>query len=365
MGRHQLTWYEYYTRSFSPLSPKDTEQDGMSMRTGHFSHDTNSSRSSALREYSLARTTGKIRQYATISDDIFWPWYPIIMQKNIPNRQKWSALLVTMMITSVVLLFAMILLERIIPYSKQIRWMQDSVQAYYTARGEVEMAKLEFSNTRENIDTQNRIQDRGEEGISLSPPSLTSTTPGSYLIISEDDYLPLRIRLFAEDNLARSFGTSQKNSDFHTLGSGGGIFFDLSSRNTANYSMKIETDTENESTEADIAVEFVYSGTSVVPFFGNNTTPNTIHGKNIAETRQNTNSANSLADILGTNNCQSASCSLKIAITNTATSITSPVKFKISTAIPDLNAIIVADWISPNETYHSRIIELIPLVQGF
>lgn len=94
--------------------------------------------------------------------------------------------------------------------------MQDSVQAYYTAKGEVEMARFEFSDTRENIG-RTRIQDNGEDGISLTPPSLSNENPGSYLIVSEDNYLPLRIRLFEEDELARSFGTSQKNSDFHTL----------------------------------------------------------------------------------------------------------------------------------------------------
>lgn len=287
------------------------------------------------------------------------------MQKNTPTRQRWSALLVTIMITSVVLLFAMILLERIIPYSKQIRWMQDSVQAYYTAKGEVEMARFEFSDTRENIG-RTRIQDDGEDGVSLTPPSLSNENPGSYLIVSEDDYLPLRIRLFEEDELARSFGTSQKNSDFHTLWSGGGILFDLSNRNTASYSMEIKTDTANEATKADISVEFVYSGANgVVSFFWNSTISETIHGKDIAEIKKNTDPWDSLTDMLKTNNCQSASCSLKLLLTNTATpTIITPVRFTVSTAIPDLNAIIVADGISPNGSYHSRIIELIPLIQG-
>ncbi len=63
------------------------------------------------------------------------------------------------MITSIVLLVAMILLERIIPYSRQIRGMQDSLQAYYTARSEVEVGRFLFSESsdtsgiRRNIDT--------------------------------------------------------------------------------------------------------------------------------------------------------------------------------------------------------------------
>lgn len=63
------------------------------------------------------------------------------------------------MITSIVLLVAMILLERIIPYSRQIRGMQDSLQAYYTARSEVEVGRFLFSESsdtsgvRRNMDT--------------------------------------------------------------------------------------------------------------------------------------------------------------------------------------------------------------------
>ncbi len=49
------------------------------------------------------------------------------------------------MITSIVLIVAMILLERIVPYSRQIRGMQDSLQAYYTARSEVEVGRFLFS----------------------------------------------------------------------------------------------------------------------------------------------------------------------------------------------------------------------------
>ena len=65
------------------------------------------------------------------------------------------------MITSVVLIVAMILLERIVPYSRQIRGMQDSLQAYYTARSEVELGRFFFADSvansgfRQNIDTSN------------------------------------------------------------------------------------------------------------------------------------------------------------------------------------------------------------------
>lgn len=45
-----------------------------------------------------------------------------------------------------------------------------------------------------------------------------------------------------------------------------------------------------------------------------------------------------------------------------------PIAFSIATptteGIPDLNAVLIADGLSPNATYHARIVELIPLVQS-
>lgn len=76
------------------------------------------------------------------------------MVKNNSHPERGSALLVTIMITSVVLLFAMILLERIIPYSRQIRGLQDSVQSYYTAKSQIELAKRDFPIERTNVDTE-------------------------------------------------------------------------------------------------------------------------------------------------------------------------------------------------------------------
>lgn len=79
------------------------------------------------------------------------------------HPERGSALFVTIMITSVALLFAMILLERIIPYSKQIRGMQNSLQAYYTARGEVEKARYAFNQapSRTNQGDTTRIAPAG------------------------------------------------------------------------------------------------------------------------------------------------------------------------------------------------------------
>lgn len=124
------------------------------------------------------------------------------------------------MMTSIVLLVAIVLLERIIPYSKQIRNMQDSLQAYYTARGETEIGKLNFQimsgkiriptapslaniEKRSNMGTETRI--RGGNPIVIQAPELTKDTPRDHVLIAGDIKLPLRIKLFENDETIRGF----------------------------------------------------------------------------------------------------------------------------------------------------------------
>jgi len=187
------------------------------------------------------------------------------------KREQGSALLVTIMITSVVLLFAMILLERIIPYSKQIRGMQDSLQAYYEARSEIEIAKNEFQKKviRENISKQGRILTNTNRAISLKMPDIDTSNTGEYTIISNHNQLPLQIKMYENDANPRGFGTSQKNTNFHNLSSyGGGLLFDLSEINTTQLSMITTTDDANASKNGNISVEFIYSsGVGTTPFF--------------------------------------------------------------------------------------------------
>lgn len=171
------------------------------------------------------------------------------MNKYNSQRERGSALLVTIMITSVVLLFAMILLERIIPYSRQIRGLQDSVQSYYIAKSQIELAKRDFPIERTNVDIEGRITDsNSDKSLSLAPPTVTKDNPGTYAIISENTYLPLRIRLFSEDTEPQKFGTSQKNPDFHILTTFSGLLFDLTNRDTATTPFSMEMTTEGENT---------------------------------------------------------------------------------------------------------------------
>jgi hypothetical protein len=259
----------------------------------------------------------------------------------------------------------MILLERIIPYSRQIRWLQDSVQSYYTAKSQIELAKRDFPIERTNVDTKWRINPGSGEILSLTPPEITSENPGTYVIVSENTHLPLKIKLFDDDTEPQKFGTSQKNPDFHILTTFSGLLFDLTNRDAATTPFSMEMATEGENTALKtVGIEFVHNDNStnpVPPFFGNKGPVTSLDGINIADITNN--SGDSLAKIIGENNCTSATCALKISLTETEPMII-PLSLAISTAIPDLNAIIIADGVSPNTTYHSRIIELIPLIQG-
>ncbi len=49
-----------------------------------------------------------------------------------------------MLLVSVLLVAALILLQRIIPYAKSVRSMHDASQAYYVARGQTDIARMLF-----------------------------------------------------------------------------------------------------------------------------------------------------------------------------------------------------------------------------
>ena len=49
-----------------------------------------------------------------------------------------------MLLVSVLLVTALILLQRIIPYAKSVRSMHDASESYYIARGQVDLARLFF-----------------------------------------------------------------------------------------------------------------------------------------------------------------------------------------------------------------------------
>lgn len=304
--------------------------------------------------------------------------------KKIKPSEAGSALLVTIFMTGIVLLFAVILLERIIPYAQQVQWMENALQAYYTARGEVERARYNFTKewTRNNIDTRpSRIPSGTSEVIDIKFPNLSVSGKkfSEFVVISTNSELPLKIKLFENDDEARGFGTSQKNQNFHHLSTyDNSILFDLSRRDTSYWyvawvsgislSMITKTDEDNKNTAADIGINFLLVDSGVnIPFFGT-VSGGKFQGKNIwaAENPNNKPSENTLSKILGSAvSCEIANCSLGLRLIPTSPTISSiPVSFSVSTAIPDLNAVIIADGISEKGDYHARIIDLIPLTQS-
>jgi hypothetical protein len=275
------------------------------------------------------------------------------------------------MITSVVVIFAIVLLERVIPYTKQIRGLQDSLQAYYRAKWEIEIAKNDFikKQPRTNTGAIDRIV-ASWKILELGYPNISPRKRSEYVIVSNNFELPLQIRMFEKDTIAQSFGTSPQDPNFHAFTQySGGLFFDLSKMEASgiNFSMEVHTDTENENKPGSIKVEFVYtSGNGTIPFFGaiKETPLWPIDGKNIRDAIDTNREAArwTLSFLMGQNNCRYATCALKLQLEDTASTI--PVAFSLSSAIPDLNAVVIADGLSEKGNYHSRVIELIPFIQS-
>jgi len=291
------------------------------------------------------------------------------------KTQKGSALIVTIMITSVSIMFAILLLERVIPYARQIRGMEDSLQAYYQAKGEIELAKNDFfkKQIRGNIRDVDRVLASAVIWeINLKYPTLDESKRGDFVVISNNSKLPLKIRLFEKDAQIQSFGTSQKDPDYHAFPTyGGWLFFDISNFGstqwgTTPFSMAVNT--EDTTILAGIKVEFVHTSGSITPFFGTVEEDPLwpLDGKNIKNAIDKNRIAPSdvlshTTNLLG--ECKTASCALKLELISASPSIV-PVSFSLSAPIPDLNAVVVADGLSKKANYHTRIIELIPLIQS-
>jgi len=282
---------------------------------------------------------------------------------------------VTIMITSVILILAIVLLQRIIPYSRQIRSMQDSMQAYYTARSEAEIGKYEFKKEwsvwpkyREDYEPAG-INTRIESvsgSLALGLPDLQTTGATKKLwdvvIVSKDVQLPIQLRLYKEDAALRAFGTSRSDPTKHILNAvGGGVTFDVGGieMNVGWFKPKIN------SINTDVSIEFTSSFPSFPSFFGDGTlTWGTLDLMEILGNSGVTlqNIFNGIEDI---NDCDKMYCYLNLKIPSGSTE--SFIDFTLSDTtykIPDLNAILVADGISGNGLYHSRIIELLPVTQS-
>lgn len=339
---------------------------------------------------------------------------------------KGSALVVTMLLVSVLLTAALILLQRIVPYAKSVRSMHDASQAYYTARGEVELGRLGFfyiwwgastpqqaflrvptlfgllgvnqllnvttSGTqsleptvkRTNSENITRIgtveidQGTGIRTEKLLLPVLNDLS--DHVVTSVVPQAPLRIKLFEKDSTPKRFGTSKKNADYHTLYSrnAGGLRFDLRGVDTdsiASSSFRLNFPVPY-SSPAKITLKMQYYNgwsTDVKTFTAEY--PLSLGQLDLAWSTTVGNiqvidqywavsapTSASLLSFLQNNDCSTATICSLSLILSGVESI----DFRIisdTVAIPDLNAVVIGDGLSKNRLYYQRIIDLIPTPQ--
>lgn len=73
--------------------------------------------------------------------------------KNIILARKGSALLISMFITTIILLIAIYLLDKIIPYSRDIKGVENGNVAYYRATTAINEALLAMSSSDPGYET--------------------------------------------------------------------------------------------------------------------------------------------------------------------------------------------------------------------
>lgn len=341
-------------------------------------------------------------------------------QNNTLTSERWSALIVTMLLVSVLLMTALILLQRIVPYAKSVRSMHEASLAYYLARGQVDLARYNFlyggnpiaslrfpslfwllSQTWEyyNYPTTSGSttgRNNGSSGcVTVTDGTNTSdddcatyhtdekeyilwnTSWDAYIVVSWSPQNPLQIKLNSTDAEAKQFGTSKANPWYHTLysRSAGGLRFDLRGVDTNNIGLNTLRLSFRWNVVADITLKmqhhfnpsgdiktftrnYTVSGTDFLIL--NDTVPN----GNVQSVDVNgnvTSSTSSFHEFLTEfdNNCAAALlCSLSLILNSP---IDQSIDFQLvsGTQIPDLNAVVVGDGTSGNGLYYQRIIDLI------
>ncbi len=344
-------------------------------------------------------------------------------QNNILRSEQWSALIVTMLLVSVLLVTALILLQRIIPYAKSVRSMHDASQAYYVARGQTDLARYNFLYSWGNLIS---LQFPSIFWL-LSENSLTWTTviskwerdsiyfktaDGTYkqltfdssfddgvdpvkiwlpfygkkhndnVIISGDIQNPLQIKLFSTDDNSqiKKFGTSKVDARYHTLyaRNAGGLRFDLRGVKTdliATGSFKLQFSWLITATLT-LKMQYFSGGNTDVKTFtkeytisnSNTVTLNPSSGDGNIQTIKTDGTISPWSWTLDSfldNDCSDAKiCSLTLTLNPGGPS---SIDFQLISdqqiQIPDLNAIVVWDGLSWNGIYYQRVIDLIPTPQ--
>lgn len=330
-----------------------------------------------------------------------------------------SALVVTILLVSVMLTAALILLQRIIPYAKNVRWMNDAAQAYYTARWETETARLTFFTGTggtltalrlpslfwllSSIDTTAVVSPRRgniwcgatrctippingttitESITTLAPPFILTNALSDHVISSANPELPLKIRLFEKDASPSYFGTSKRDKAYHTLdpNNSGGLRFDfrgVATKLIDNFGLKIKFK-DAVPVNTNLTLKMQYSdGTTVKtftndyaidslteePFSGLNTLTGNIQTIN-ADGTITAEYLQPLETFLNFDCSNATICSLSLSVDGTT-----PLDFQLISSwtsaapLPDLNAVVIGDGLSENGLYFQRVIDLIPTPQ--
>lgn len=347
----------------------------------------------------------------------------MISQNKPLSSERGSALVVTMLLVSVLLVTALILLQRIMPYANSVRSIHDASQAYYTARGQVEEARyvfaygngglmaslqmpsvfgllsVEWRDSNPVIPAKKRGNFSSSSWWALTFPIpndtnnviVTKNLPNfalkkeNYSILSANKDIPLQVKLFPNDINAKGFGTSKTQAGFHTLykRNSWGLRFDLRGVATnASFTLKIASNTAATVTLKMQYYKWIATDTNVDSFTATYTVPT---GETtpvlfdftatdwVTWSTQSITSSWSVGTpvdetfrvFMGARNCVTATiCSLTLVLDPTLSNPES-IDFQLvsNQKIPDLNAVVIGDGLSDNRLYYQRIIELIPTPQ--
>jgi len=107
--------------------------------------------------------------------------------KNTSKQKKWFSIVLAMWITIVISLIAILILEFIIPFSRNIKWVENGTVAYYWAYSGIEEGMWELSQNNIWFDTSSLFIPTASTGTQYSVQSTTSIIPPAWDGNSEYD----------------------------------------------------------------------------------------------------------------------------------------------------------------------------------
>lgn len=100
------------------------------------------------------------------------------------NNKKWSALIISIFIIAIISLLWIYLLEKIVPISRNVKWVENSNIAYYNANSWVEKALFDMTSSNPSSEPAWNIWTT-TLWYNYSTKAITSTIPQSWLWNSE------------------------------------------------------------------------------------------------------------------------------------------------------------------------------------